>query len=193
MAKCICPDIEQTSPHHKLWVFQHHCEYGRPNNTGSLLCLVAQARRTIRGLRDQEQLLLNHVAERQNSVVVLFPADCALTIQEYKTQRAANIGDKTETEPLTLILLDGTSRQAKNLDRFMPSSIPRVRVGKGSVKSWLDPIRKQTEQHRVCTAQAAAMVLEELGDIKASKVIENAVRQVVRVSCSHRTQYMGTG
>ncbi|KAI0565593.1 DTW domain containing protein [Gracilaria domingensis] len=115
--------------------------------------MVAGAARTIRGLRDQERQLLKHVAEREHSVAVLFPTDGSLTIDEYLLQRTAKIGERAENEALTLILLDGTSRQAKNLDHFMPSSIPRVCIGHTSIKSWLDPIRKQTQKHRVCTAQ----------------------------------------
>lgn len=152
-SKCVCKYIERVSPQHKLWVLQHHGEYGRSNNTGSLLCLVAEAERTIRGLRDQQEQLLDHVQERKDSSVILFPTGSSMTVEEYGAQRSTTMGSDAESEPLTLILLDGTSRQAKNLDRFMPDSIPRIRIGKQSTESWLNPIRKQTEGHRVCTAQ----------------------------------------
>lgn len=152
-SKCVCKHIERASPCHKLWVLQHHGEYGRSNNTGSLLCLVAGAERTIRGLRDQQEQLLDHVHERKDSSAILFPTGCSRTVKEYAAQRSLKLGSHEENEPLTLILLDGTSRQAKNLDRFMPGDIPRIRISKASIQSWLNPIRKQTEEHRVCTAQ----------------------------------------
>ena len=89
--------------------------------------------------------------------------------------------------PLSIVLLDGTSRQAKNLDKFMPNDIPRVRLNLSKCESWLGPIRTQTEKHKVCTAQAAALLLHELGDRDVANALEDAVRKVVAMSIAQRT------
>lgn len=151
--RCICRDIEAVSPRHHLWVFQHHGEYGRSNNTGSLLCLVAGAKRAIRGVREDQDLMMQHLESHKESAVILFPTQDSLTMDQYQRQRLTALGTHAKEVPLTIVLLDGTSRQAKNLDRYMPEFVPRVRLGMPRVKSWLDPIRRQTEEHRVCTAQ----------------------------------------
>lgn len=151
--RCICRYIEKAKQKHDLWLFQHVGEYGRNNNTGSLLCLVANATRTIRGLHQEENAMLEYIENKKDSTVILFPNEDAVTVDEYHQQRLKETGRDSRKDPLTLVLLDGTSRQAKNLDRFMPDYIPRIRIGKPRVKSWLDPIRRQTEDHRVCTAQ----------------------------------------
>lgn len=150
--KCICGDVQEVLPSHKLWVFQHVGEFGRSNNTGSLLCLVSGARRTIRGIREQEEEMMEHIEEKRDSTVILFPNSESLTLDEYRKEHVVMMGAERE-ENLTLVLLDGTSRQAKNFDRFMPRDIPRLRIRQMNVHSWLDPIRRQTEEHRVCTAQ----------------------------------------
>lgn len=152
MERCICDGIKPVLPHHKLWLFQHVGEYGRSNNTGSLLCLVSGARRTIRGIPEQQEEMLSHIDRHPNSTVILFPNKSSVTLEEYRQERVLTMGSDAD-ENLTLVLLDGTSRQAKNFDRFMPSHIPRVRIREMNVHSWLDPIRRQTEEHRVCTAQ----------------------------------------
>lgn len=180
-ARCICKHVKKVVPQHKLWIFQHVGEYGRNNNTGSLLCLMAGAERTIRGIRDQQERMMEHVSRNRFSTVVLFPNSKSITVDEYLGERPVRMGS-AEDDPLTLILLDGTSRQAKNFDKFMPADIPRIRIKETSLRSWLDPIRRQTEEHRVCTAQAAAMILEELGDSEASDAIESAVQNVLEIA-----------
>lgn len=151
-SRCICSLVTPTPSQHKLWLLQHVGEFGRSNNTGSLLCLVTGARRTIRGIRHQEREMLDHVYRHIDSTLILFPNSESITLDDYSRERVRSMGSDAE-EPLTLVLLDGTSRQAKNFDRFMPADIPRVRIREMRVKSWLDPIRRQTEEHRVCTAQ----------------------------------------
>ena len=151
--RCICGVVDHVQPKHKLWVFQHHGEFGRSNNTGSLLCLVAGAKRAIRGIREQQDEMLDHIAKNEQSTVILFPSAESTTIDHYMMTRSQTQGHHSSADPLTLVLLDGTSRQAKNLDRFMPEVIPRVRIRQTQIRSWLDPIRRQTEEHRVCTAQ----------------------------------------
>lgn len=155
--RCICEYVTKVVPRHKLWLFQHVGEYGRNNNTGSLLCLVAGAERTVRGIREQQEKMLDHINRNRYSTVILFPNSKSITLDEYKQERVLSMGSNEE-DPLTLLLLDGTSRQAKNFDRFMPADIPRVRIRETSVHSWLDPIRRQTEEHRVCTAQGLFVI-----------------------------------
>lgn len=150
--RCVCNHVKKVVPRHNLWLFQHVGEYGRNNNTGSLLCLMAGAERTVRGIREQQEQMMEHIDRNRFSTVILFPNSSSVTLDEYRRERVVNMGSDEE-DPLTLVLLDGTSRQAKNFDRFMPAHIPRVRIRETSVRSWLDPIRRQTEEHRVCTAQ----------------------------------------
>lgn len=163
--RCICDHVERTTIPHHLWVFQHVGEFGRSNNTGSLLCLVAGAKRTIRGIRGEEKAMLDHIAQNRESTIVLFPNRDSVTVDQFRHMRSRHGKELDRNKPLTLILLDGTSRQAKNLDRFMPSYLPRIRLREAAVQSWLNPIRKQTEEHRVCTAQGLLPFCVECCDV----------------------------
>lgn len=138
----------RVEPRNKLWLLQHVGEYGRNNNTGSLLCLVAGAQRTIRGIREQQDRLLENIEQKPFSTAVVYPSRDSVPLREFREER-----NKWGEAGTMLVLLDGTSRQAKNFDRFIPSEVVRIRVNEANDKSWLNPIRRQTEEHRVCTAQ----------------------------------------
>lgn len=146
--RCICSQVWNVEPRNKLWLLQHVGEYGRNNNTGGLLCLVAGAQRTIRGIREQQDRLLGYIERHPLSTVVVYPSQESVSLRELREERGEGKG-----EGMMLILLDGTSRQAKNFDRFLPRGITRVRVNEDNDRSWLNPIRRQTEEYRVCTAQ----------------------------------------
>lgn len=154
--RCACKHIRKVRPKNKLWLFQHVGEYGRNNNTGGLLCLVADARRTTRGILEEQDQLVEYLLQHPFSSAIVFPSKDAMTVEEFDMERAVEMG--SEENSSTLVLLDGTSRQAKNFDRFLPKDIPRVRVNDDRDESWLDPIRRQTEEHRVCTAQGKSLI-----------------------------------
>jgi len=130
-----------------------------------------------------------------DSVCVLFPTNDAISADEYIAQRRKRfntnniVNDTTNKNsntciapPLTVIVLDGTGRQARSLQRFIPEEIPRISLptpSSGANESWLNKMRLQTEKHRVCSAQAAAIVLEMAGDTEVADNIEDAVRVLV--------------
>lgn len=186
-ARCVCSRIRVATPptRARVWVFQHFAEFGRANNSGSLLCLVAGARRALRGIaEDQDALIeaLDH-AHLTQSACILFPTDDALDVASFVRERRERLGLRKAREiPLCAVVLDGTGRQARNLERFLPSHIPRVKLSldeEFGSRSWLNPVRMQTEAHRVCSAQAAASVLEIVGEKEAANAIEQAVKIVV--------------
>lgn len=173
-SRCICDHIQFVQPRNKLWLFQHIGEYGRCNNTGSLLCAIAGAQRTTRGIQKEQNAMLNDADNNKHSAVIVFPGENSMTLPEYQQWRKNTFGADIETKALHLFLLDGTSRQAKNLDRFMPDWIPRVRLHGSHRRSWLNPIRRQTESHRVCTAQGMYTI-----DSSYVQVIMCAVSDIV--------------
>lgn len=150
-SRCVCKSIRKVKPHHNIWVFQSVGEFGRNNNSGSLLCLITDARRSFRGIQEQENELLRHIQKHPASTAIVFPSDTAITVQQYQDYRKQN--RLHSNEQLTFILLDGTPGEAATMDRFLPSDIPRLRLNEIIVDSWLHAIRGQSHQGRVCTAQ----------------------------------------
>ena len=113
---------------------------------------MAGARRVVRGVRTQEALLLDQIARRPESTVVMFPHADALSVPQYLAQRRRRVSEGEKAERLAIVMLDGTPGQARNMERFLPAAAPRVRLDSDNV-SWLNELRPQTEVDRVCTAQ----------------------------------------
>lgn len=174
---------------HKIQLFQHVGEFGRQNNSGRLLKALFGAKIVVQGIRTEVEEMMQYVHENSDSCVVLFPTFDSLTIAEYQTARERSLGaDVANAKPLTLFLPDGTSNQAKNLERNLPAFLPRIRIDGAAFNSWLDPLRRQTEEHRVCTAQAAAMVLAELGEHDAVPRMKEAVERFILQTELHRVR-----
>jgi DTW domain-containing protein YfiP len=185
--RCICNAITQVKTKHTLYLFQHVGEFARQNNSGHLLCMILGAKSATQGIRCEVDAMMAHADEHRDSSVVLFPSPDAITMQAYQAQRAERLGaEAAAAKPLTLFLPDGTSNQARNLERHLPSYLPRIRINGGSMRSWLDPLRRQTESHRVCTAQAAALVLAELDEHEPLIYVKEAVDTVVKLTESER-------
>lgn len=147
--RCVCSSIRTVKPKHKLWVFQNTGDYGRKNNSATLLCLVVDAQRTLRGIQQQEGELLRHISEHKKSTVIVFPSEIATEVEDYVTETKMN-GDGI---PQTLIFLDGTWGDAANMDKFLPKDVKRVKLSTEKRTTWLYPIRGQSRYDRVCTAQ----------------------------------------
>jgi DTW domain-containing protein YfiP len=181
-ARCMCDALEpRLTSRHTLWLFQNVGEFGRQNNSGRLLCMLLGARLSTQGLRCEMDEMMAHAAVHRDSAVVLFPTADAVTIDQYQAARAARLGPAfAAAHPLTVFLPDGTSNQAKNLEKHLPEFLPRVRLNTTAMRSWLDPIRRQTEEHRVCTAQAAAALLAELGEDDITVRVKELVDLFVR-------------
>lgn len=186
--RCVCARIRRppAPTKAKVWVFQHFSEYGRANNSGSLLCLLGAGRRIIRGIAEEQDQLLNDLMTRHKtdgSACILYPSEDSIAVDKFVMDRKNRLGGAVLGEsPLSVVVLDGTGRQARNLERFLPTEIPRVRLPideEFGCRSWLNPVRLQTEAHRVCSAQAAATVLELVGERQIARAIEHAVKTVV--------------
>lgn len=79
-------------------LFQHYGEYGRNEHSVSRLCLYARAIRRIRVAQDQEKTHLPHAKGRNDSTVILFPAELSVTIQEYLKRRSKSLEVKASEE-----------------------------------------------------------------------------------------------
>lgn len=180
--RCICDAVgPPMRSRHTLWLYQNVGEFGRQNNSGRLLPMLLEGSRiSTQGLRCEVDELMRHADENRDSALVLFPSPEAITTEEFLEMRAGEMGkEAAEEKPLTIFVPDGTSSQAKNIEKKLPSYLPRVRLRTEVLKSWLNPIRKQTEEHRVCTAQAGAAFLAELGETEIAERAKELVATFV--------------
>lgn len=176
---CVCNSLQVAKTKHSIYLYQHVGEFARSNNSGNLLCMLLGARRAIHGLREDAEQMLRHAEENEGSCIVLFPSADSISMAEFVEYRKTHLTQGEAAKPVTMFLPDGTSNQAKNLEKRLPAQLPRVRLSAHSTRSWLDPIRRQTESHRVCTAQAAAMALAEIGESEPTRILQDAVEVIV--------------
>lgn len=189
--RCICNVIDTVDllPRYQIWLFQTIGEYGRNNNSGTLLCPAVGARRIFRGWAQQEDQLVELCLQSPQSTAVVFPSKQSVTTGEFQKTYSTIPG--TAAQPLNLIVLDGTPNDAANMDRFLPQTIQRIRLDdKVPRPSWFNSIREQPGEFRVCTAQAAAVVLNDFGEKKAAQEIEKCVRIAVSNTESDQAKYL---
>eukprot|EP00929_Paragymnodinium_shiwhaense_P035167 TRINITY_DN19025_c0_g1_i2.p1 TRINITY_DN19025_c0_g1~~TRINITY_DN19025_c0_g1_i2.p1 ORF type:complete len:324 (+),score=43.72 TRINITY_DN19025_c0_g1_i2:84-1055(+) len=151
-----------------LWL--HHKERVRASNTGKLLehLLPGSELLTFDVSADEErfQELLNW---HKGRACVLYPSDEAITPEQLvevlglPTSAAHNASSgpavAANTRPLLVVLIDGTWRQAKRMQRHM-EGLPKVilQPKKLSQFHW----RRQSREDRICTVEAAALLLDDL-------------------------------
>ena len=174
---CICSKATLVpSFQHKLVVIVHPKEYTLSSNTGALpqLCLPPQ----------NVAVLVSGVLEHADQIAalwslpntfVLFPGKDAITFAELESSvnlvSSVNLESSVNAQcqlpsgrTYNIIIVDGTWNQAKNLERTIPSHIPRVCLGSlESVPEALQrPMRAHSDSSKVCTLAAIIQLLSEM-------------------------------
>jgi len=194
-AYCICgqlatlaaePSVQRAACRVRFVVWMHQLERGRASNTGKLLehlfpgsiVLFAEA-------ASHAERLRQIVAQSSGRVVVLFPSANAVSVEEASRMLActAPIDIKTNDEdsgppPLVAVLVDGTWSQAKRMHRDL-EDLPHVALAPSgrSEFHW----RRQSQEGRISTVEAAALFLEELGEEPegAPKMLRCALHELI--------------
>jgi DTW domain-containing protein YfiP len=155
-ARCICSQIRTAPPwRHKVVVLMHLKELYTASNTGKLarLCLPG-AECLCRGLQEDELRLETLLGEYEGRTVVLFPSQAAVPAEQHPLH---------EGPARLIVVLDGTWRQAKRLQRGVPLSVPRIKVLPEIASTF--QCRKyalandESNEQRVCTIEALALLL----------------------------------
>lgn len=163
---CIClnlPILEPITPV-KFHLFVHYKEYKRTSNTGILIKkLLPNSGVYISGYEEDRQSLVSDIENKPN-VCVLYPGDKSINLEAW-------LDTCTESEK-HFILLDSTWNQGRKLLNSLPSNIPRVKLVSNS--SSLIKCKKQTNKGYFSTLECAALILRQLGDLKAYEEVMKA-------------------
>jgi len=157
----------------------------RASNTGKLLeHLLPGSELLTFDVPEDEQRFQDLLTEHAGRACVLYPSDEAISPEELARRlglpaaggsSAASGGhdDNIAPAPLLAILIDGTWRQAKRMQRHM-EGIPKVilQPKKLSQFHW----RRQSREDRISTVEAAALLLDDLNEPQgASDALGNAL------------------
>lgn len=142
-------------------VWMHQLERPRASNTGKLLEHVLPGSEVLlHDVPTDTQRLDDLVAMVRGRAVVLYPSEDATPAAEAHALMAAPAGEGVQP-PLLAVLVDGTWRQAKRMHRVF-EGLPHVALSHcgSSEFHW----RRQSQEGRISTVEAAALLLEELGE-----------------------------
>jgi DTW domain-containing protein YfiP len=144
----------------------HHKEFFNAANTGKILFSSApRADLFIGAIPEDEKRLAEIVAADAVNSLVLFPSGDSITVQDFEKERKEK--GVAAGHPVNIVALDGTWGQAKHLHaRLMRlpefANVRKVRLAPEQLSKFMS--RKQSQVDRICTVEAVALLLKELGE-----------------------------
>lgn len=148
---CLCEVLPRLSVASRLALVMHHRELSKTTSTGPLaLACLSHAQRYLHGLRDAP-LDLGHLHESTRRVWVLFPFENARVLERALVDE--------DPRPVTLVVPDGTWRQARRIPQRVPGlkSAVRVTLPAGTASSW--GVRRAPGDFGLSTFEAIARAL----------------------------------
>jgi len=165
---CICADKPGQASHIDFVLIYHRDEVFKPTNTGRLIadCFPQNTYAFVWDRIDPDPQLIDLLNDKSRQCVMIFPSDEQRHPQFDHAQR-------DDQKRLTLILLDATWRQARrmrNLSRWL-DGIPCIDINPSNASTYAT--RKASAENYLSTAEATAMALAQLDEIKLQKTVEN--------------------
>lgn len=197
LAHCICQSLRElrqevtgvVGVRFALWM--HVAERSRASNTGKLLAqLLPQCDVFLHGVPADVQRFDELTSSLNGRAFVLFPSEDALPLAALREEMWPSSGQEFSScggevrEPFLVVLVDGTWDQAKRMHKAL-KGLPHIAlqpIDGESTFTW----RKQSLTGRVTTAEAAALLLDGLGQaetgapcalLSAVQVLERALEQ----------------
>lgn len=168
---CVCGAIPKLTVTTKLVLLMHAAEVKSTSNTGRLAALAFEkAEIRVRGKKDQVMTTEGIVADGSRGLL-LYPDDDAVLLNEEFV--SGNPG------PYTLIVPDGTWRQASKVARREPglASIQRVKLPEGPPSKY--KLRVAPQAHSLSTIEAIARTIGVLEGREHQEKLETLFRLFV--------------
>lgn len=163
---CICEYRVQVPAKARFWLLTHRKELYKPTNTGRLIVDTIQYSEVFEWNRTEpDARLLEMLKSDRFDPYIVFPEG------EGYRERMVEFTQKPEREPV-LIILDGTWRQARKMFRQSEylQSLPVIQPE--TQRETRYNLRKPNESHHLCTAEVAAVMLDQIGDPASAQVLD---------------------
>ena len=165
---CICGLVPRLETRTRLHLILHRDEARKPTNTGSLAarCLVGSEVWVRGGI---EQIPQVFTPDPQRLAVVLYPADDAVPISNFRESPL----------PITLVVPDGTWRQAKKMRARVPglAALPCVSLPGGPPTAY--GLRAETHENGLATLEAIARAFGVLEGAHIQSAMEQVFTEMV--------------
>lgn len=159
---CICDYRPNIKSNAVFWLLTHHDERYKPTNTGRLILDAFEHSDSYIWSRTELDPKLELLLESPDYYpIIVFPFD---TKHETRMVSARNVKAVTleSGKRPAFILLDGTWRQARRMFRLSQylKHLPVIEPSIGRKSRY--HLRKASEEHHLCTAEVAAVILEDM-------------------------------
>jgi len=176
--RCVCADIPRYDLATRVVLVMHHREYPKPTATGPL-ALEALPNSEIRIHGERDSILdLSDLATPERRTLLLYPGDDVPVLTREIVER--------DPRPVTLVVPDGTWRQASRMGRRLPglAHAGMVRLPEGAPTEW--GIRRENHPQGLATFEAIARALGIIESPAVQWGLEELFRLMVRRSLSAR-------
>ncbi|KAF4692525.1 hypothetical protein FOZ60_013195 [Perkinsus olseni] len=168
---CVCDELRSMRPtgeerrylNFDIAVYMHAKERYRASNTGKVLEKLYDAKIYVDSVEEDMIALQEAIDARKSRCCVLFPSNDSKTVEELRSESVLYrpSDPAVEGERVLIILVDGTWKQAKRLQKRIDRSVPRIRLMPTTLSRFM--CRTQSQADRVCTVEAAALLMSEMG------------------------------
>ncbi|MYL23291.1 DTW domain-containing protein [Halomonas alkaliantarctica] len=170
---CLCPYKVSAESVARVWLLTHPLEHYKPTNTGRLIGDVLTQTEVFTWHRTApDARLLALLEDARFAPFVVFPDD-----QPDYADRVVSIDAVTQAKASgktpVYILLDGTWRQARRIFRKSPylDGLPVLPLR--TARETRYRLRKPASSAHLCTAEVAAELLRQGGDVDAAEVLDD--------------------
>ena len=174
-SRCLCDELPRLATRTRVVLVLHAAEDRKSTNTGRLAtsCL-ANAEVVLRGRQDADEGRIAIEPGRRG--VVLFPDDDAAPIASLRES----------AEPITLVVPDGTWRQASRARRRTPglAELPSVSLPAGRASGYR--LRTAAHEGQLATMEAIARALGVLEGAEVEEALARVFRTMVERSVAAR-------
>ncbi|WP_422666968.1 tRNA-uridine aminocarboxypropyltransferase [Billgrantia saliphila] len=170
---CLCPYQAHAESAARVWLITHPLEHHKPTNTGRLIGDVLPDTEVFTWYRTApDERLLSLLDNPRFAPFVIFPddqPDYADRVVGMSTVDAAKHAGRVPV----FILLDGTWRQARRIFRksLYLDRLPVLPLA--TTRQTRYRLRKPASQAHLCTAEVAAELLRQSGDMHAAQVLDD--------------------
>jgi DTW domain-containing protein YfiP len=165
---CFCAELPTLSTRTRLVLYVHRDEVRKSTNTGLLAAAcLPNSEVIVRGHRESPTPRFE--APEGSVALLLFPHEGVPFVDEVETRGA----------PVTLVVPDGTWRQASKIRQRVPGMDRVACVALRSGPPSRYRLRAEAHEKGLATLEAIARALDALGDSPARAPLERALRMLV--------------
>jgi len=178
---CLCQWQVSINTSVHFILLMHRKEVYKTTNTGRLIedLFPEQTRAFLWDRTAPAPALIHALTDTERHTVILYPNENTISLTNQNTgfETGVSEGNDDHKKPLTVVLLDGTWKQASRMARLSPwlQGIPTISIKPAESQdgNTIRYVRQAQQPEQLSTAQAAACILDNTGDTVAATALRH--------------------